>query len=93
MANIQTISTLEVRKDQWSNTRVVTEPLPTDLSQNEVLLKVDSFALTANNISYAGAGDLLGYWGFFPGEEGWGRIPAMGWAEVIASAHPNIQLG
>ena len=93
MAKDQIVSTLEVRKDQWSDTRVVTEPLSTELSENEVLLKIDSFALTANNISYAGAGDLLGYWRFFPASEGWGRIPAMGWAEVIASAHPNIQTG
>jgi len=58
-----------------------------------VLFKVDRLALTANNISYAATGDSLGYWGFFPAEEGWGRIPAMGWGEVIASAHPDIQVG
>ncbi|MDZ7781636.1 MAG: DUF2855 family protein [Halioglobus sp.] len=58
-----------------------------------MLLQVDRLALTSNNISYAGAGDTLGYWGFFPAEEGWGRIPAMGWADVIASAHPMIDPG
>ena len=93
MAKNQMINTLEVRKDGWGKTRVVSEPLTGELNENEVLLKVDSFALTANNISYAGAGDLLGYWGFFPTEEGWGRIPAMGWAEVTASAHPDIEPG
>jgi hypothetical protein len=87
------INTLEVRKDKWDKTRVKTEPLPNELAKNEVLLRVDKFALTANNISYAGAGDMLGYWGFFPAEEGWGRIPAMGWGEVVASAHSNIAIG
>ena len=58
-----------------------------ELAENEVLFKVDRFALTANNISYASAGDSLGYWGFFPAEESWGRIPAMGWGEVIAPDH------
>jgi hypothetical protein len=88
-----TISTLEVRKDNWSETRIVTEVVDDQLADDEVFLKIDRQALTANNISYASAGDMLGYWGFFPAEEGWGRIPAMGWADVVASAHPNIAVG
>ncbi len=87
------ITTLEVRRDDWATTRIVTEPLPTDLAENEVLLAIDRQALTANNISYAASGDLLGYWQFFPAEEGWGRIPAMGWADVAASAHPEVRVG
>jgi NADPH:quinone reductase-like Zn-dependent oxidoreductase len=93
MPESNTIKTLEVRKDKWSETRLVDEPLPASLDTNEVLIRVDKFALTSNNISYAGAGDLLGYWGFFPAEEGWGRIPAMGWGDVIASANPDISVG
>ncbi|RLQ22647.1 DUF2855 family protein [Seongchinamella sediminis] len=84
---------LEVRKDDWSDTRFVSEAVPDELATDEVLLAVDRLALTANNISYASAGDSLGYWRFFPAEEGWGRIPAMGWAEVIASANPEIAVG
>lgn len=30
--------------------------------ENEVVLKVDKFALTANNITYGVAGDMIGYW-------------------------------
>jgi len=85
--------TLEVRKDNWSETRQLGETLDTALADNEVLLKVDRIALTANNISYAASGDALGYWGFFPAQDGWGRIPAMGWADVVASAHPDIPVG
>lgn len=85
--------TLEVRKDNWRETRLVTEALDSDLAENEVLLQVSRQALTANNISYAASGDALGYWRFFPAEEGWGRIPAMGWADVVASAHPDIAVG
>ncbi len=91
-ANIS-VSTLEVRKDDWADTRIKTETLAGDLKENEVLFKVDRQALTANNISYASAGDMLDYWGFFPTDEGWGRIPGMGWGEVIASAHPNVAVG
>jgi hypothetical protein len=87
------ISTLEVRKDKWSETRVVQTNLDRELAENEVLLKADRLALTANNISYASTGDSLGYWKFFPAEEGWGRIPAMGWADVAASNHPEITEG
>ena len=87
------VSTFEVRKDRWHEIRVVAETLDGTLAGNEVLFKVDRLALTANNISYAATGDSLGYWGFFPAEEGWGRIPAMGWGEVIASAHPDITVG
>ena len=85
--------TLEVRRDDWSAARILYESLDESLSDGDVLLRVDRQALTANNISYAFSGDLLGYWGFFPTETGWGRIPAMGYAEVQASAHPDIAVG
>lgn len=86
------IKTLEVNKADWAQTRLAEESLG-PAGDGEVLLKIDRQALTANNISYAGAGDTLGYWGFFPAEEGWGRIPAMGWADVIESGHPDIAVG
>lgn len=85
--------TLEVRKDNWGDTRVVEAAADTALAEGEVLLQVDRLALTANNISYASAGDALGYWQFFPAEAGWGRIPAMGWADVVASRHPDVAVG
>jgi hypothetical protein len=85
--------TLEVRKDDWGNTRIAEQEVGTDLAEGEVLLAVDRQALTANNISYANAGESLGYWRFFPAEAGWGRIPAMGWADVCASNHPDIATG
>jgi hypothetical protein len=88
-----TVTTMEVKKDNWSETRFLEETLSGELGENEVFLKADRFALTANNISYAGAGDLLGYWGFFPAAEGWGRIPSMCYGEVLASAHPEIAVG
>lgn len=86
-------TTMEVNKDDWPSTRLVSEAVPLDLEENEVLLEVARQALTANNISYAAAGETIGYWGFFPAEEGWGRIPAMGWADVVASNHPEVEVG
>jgi hypothetical protein len=45
------VSTFEVRKDDWAETRVTYSPLETDLADNEVLFKIDRMALTSNNIS------------------------------------------
>jgi Protein of unknown function (DUF2855) len=82
----------EVKKSDWKQTRFVEGAVP-DLAPGQVLFRVDRFALTANNISYALSGDGLGYWRFFPCEEGWGRIPAMGFANVIRSTHPEVKEG
>ena len=86
-------STMEVRRDNWSETRIVEDEIAGGLAQNEVLLQVDRLALTANNISYAASGDALGYWRFFPAADGWGRVPAMGWADVVASNHADVVVG
>jgi NADPH:quinone reductase-like Zn-dependent oxidoreductase len=83
---------LEVKKSDWAKTRFVEEPVPS-LAPNQVLFRVDRFALTANNISYALSGDMLGYWRFFPTAEGWGRIPVMGFADVIGSTHADVKEG
>ena len=82
-----------VNRADWHKTRFVEGPVPGDLAPGQVLFRVDRFAFTANNISYALSGDTIGYWRFFPTEEGWGRIPAMGYADVIASTHPEVAEG
>ena len=79
-------SALEVRRDELADARVVDDPLG-EPADGQALLRVERFGLTANVITYAVAGDTIGYWRFFPaGEDGWGRIPAWGFAEVVASA-------
>jgi hypothetical protein len=85
--------TFEVKKDEWSSSRFVSETFTGNLEQDQVLLKIDRFALTTNNITYCAAGDILGYWGFFPAKEGFGRVPVMGYADVAASNHPDVQVG
>jgi NADPH:quinone reductase-like Zn-dependent oxidoreductase len=82
----------EVSKSDWKQTRFTSGPVP-ELAAGQVLVRVDRFALTANNITYAVAGDGLGYWRFFPCAEGWGRIPVMGFADVIRSRHPEVKEG
>ncbi|MCP5055333.1 MAG: DUF2855 family protein [bacterium] len=82
-----------VRKDDWHETKFVEQAEPDALAPGRVRFRVDRFAVTANNITYAVAGDMLGYWRFFPAEEGWGRIPAMGFGDVVASTHPDVAEG
>ncbi len=85
--------TLEVDRDACGNTRLVEAALE-PLADGQVRLRVDRFALTANNVTYAVLGDMLGYWDFFPtGDPAWGRVPAMGWADVVESAHPEVATG
>jgi len=93
MARSSEGSVFEVDRKQWDRTRLSTLPLPDELDDGQVLFRVDRFALTANNISYAVVGDMLNYWGFFPAEEGWGRIPVMGFGEILRSAHPDAREG
>lgn len=83
----------QVRKDDFHTTRGVESPTPGRPQPGQVIMRVDSFALTANNITYAAYGDALGYWQFYPAEEGWGRIPVWGYADVVASAHPDVEVG
>ncbi len=65
------------------------------LKPGEVRFRVDRFALTANNISYASSGSFLGYLDFYPVDidPPWRRIPAMGHADIIESSHPAIEAG
>ena len=64
-----------------------------ELSPGEVLVAVDEFAFTANNITYALLGDMLRYWEFFPAESGWGRIPVWGFGDVVRSEHEGVARG
>jgi len=83
----------EVTKDKLNLTQVVSEELILPDDNESILLAIDKFALTANNITYGITGDILGYWQFFPTQQPWGRLPVMGFAQVVRSNHPEIQVG
>ena len=71
----------------------IEEAAPLVPASGQVVLQIERFALTANNITYGVAGDMIGYWQFFPADQGWGRIPVWGIGRVTASEHPNIEVG
>jgi hypothetical protein len=86
------VTYLEIDRSDIRQFRIeVCEPVA--LAPGEVRLTLERFALTSNNISYALGGDFLDYWGFFPAEVGWGRLPAMGYGIVSESANPDIAVG
>jgi hypothetical protein len=64
-----------------------------DLPDETLLVKVDRFAFTANNITYAMLGDQLKYWQLFPAPDSFGIIPVWGFGQVIASKHPQVAEG
>jgi hypothetical protein len=80
-----------VNRHDLRDCRFVETPLA--VGEGEVLLAVDRFALTANNVTYAVAGDSMSYWQFFPAEPGWGRVPVWGFADVVQSNRDDIAVG
>jgi hypothetical protein len=63
------------------------------LAEGAVRLAIESFSVTANNVTYAVVGDGFRYWDFFPAPDGMGIVPMWGHARVIESRHPEIAVG
>ncbi len=84
---------LLVNKNDLADVRWQESEIPATGADANVVLKIDKFALTANNITYAVAGESMQYWQFFPTEEGWGRVPVWGFGTVIESTHPEVSVG
>lgn len=94
MRNTPTLDFLVEKKD-LRNAKFVPAPAPdrVELGKGQALLAIDKFAFTSNNVTYALAGDMLNYWGFFPAPEGWGRVPVWGFGDVVRSNHPSVKVG
>jgi hypothetical protein len=84
-----------VARDDLQQCKFIRTQLPdaAKLPAEALLVKIDRFAFTANNITYAVLGDQLKYWQLFPAPENFGNIPVWGFGEVIASTHPAIAEG
>ena len=93
-----------VQKDKLQNTGVRETP-HAPLAEGQVRVRIDKFALTSNNITYAAFGDAMNYWAFFPvtqaagvdttgaGAVSWGRIPVWGFGDVMESSCPGLAVG
>src|SRR3954454_21774604 len=82
-----------VRRDDLRTTRVDDDVDEAPLNDGEARLRVERFGFTANNVTYAAFGEQMGYWRFFPAEDGWGRIPVWGFGAVVESQAPGIDPG
>jgi len=78
----------DLRDCHWADAPV------TDLADGMARLRVDAFALTANNVTYATFGEAMEYWKFFPaGSPEFGRVPVWGFATVIESKAEGVDAG
>jgi len=85
-------TTFEVNREDRARTRIVEQSV--ELADGQALARIDHFALTSNNITYSVIGHMMGYWDFFPAaDEGWGRVPAFGYAEIIESRCDGVAVG
>jgi len=90
----------QIRKDNFEKYRVVQSGNTADkpnVAHGTIRVKIERFAFTSNNVTYAVAGDQLGYWQFFPpagvDSDGWGMMPVWGFAEVTESNATDIPVG
>jgi Protein of unknown function (DUF2855) len=81
-----------VKRDDLRECRIAESAMP-EIDPGQALLRVDSFGLTANNVTYAVFGEAMSYWDFFPAEPGWGRVPMWGFAEVERSEAEGVEPG
>ncbi len=83
---------LVVNRNDIRESRLLEAPAA-PLAPGQARLRIDHFALTANNITYAAFGDAMKYWNFFPTEAGWGRVPVWGFADVVESTVEGVKVG
>ena len=92
----------QTHKNDITKTRLVDVGNHADdftLADGEILVKVERFSFTANNVTYGAVGEQIGYWQFFPphltdGDDAdWGIVPVWGFAEIVASNNPDMKIG
>ncbi len=95
-----TTTQFQVRKDRLDTTRTVQLP-DESLSEGQVRVRIEHFAYTSNNITYAAFGEAMNYWQFFPvaqepgdGDDGpWGLIPVWGFGVVVQTQCAAVAVG
>jgi len=87
-----TMTEIWVDRDDYRKTKLVEVDTPL-LADGDVLVSVDKFGLTANNVSYAVSGKAIGYWGYYPADNNWGKVPVWGMADIVESKCEGIKVG
>lgn len=92
MADVVQARMVSVRRDAIEEARV--DVADVVALPGSVLLTVDRFALTANNVTYAVTGEELRYWQFFSSGLGdRGVVPAWGALTVVATDRDDVAIG
>ena len=89
---------LQTSKINLTERRIVTTDFNLDdLNEGEIIVEIESFAFTSNNVTYGVAGEMMGYWKFFPStkdpENIWGCIPMWGFAKIKHSNNKELKTG
>lgn len=89
------ITRLVTDQQSLGDSKLITEQV-TSLAEGQALLRIRRLAVTTNNITYAAFGHTphLRYWDYYPvAEDGWGQMPAWGFAEVVESTVDGVEPG
>ena len=88
MTTMFAVGRTDLRRTRWHETP------PVALRSGEARLRIDLFALTANNVTYGAFGEAMHYWDFFPtGDAETGCIPVWGFATVSESLVDGVDVG
>ena len=93
------MQTLLVNKTDFGDVSIVNYA-EGDLADGQIRVDIESFALTANNVTYMVTGDQIGYWSVFDPnaydltqDKRQGRMPVWGYGRVRESRFPGIEAG
>ena len=87
------VEVFEVHRDDLSRGAVISSTLA-PLGEGEIRAVVESFALTANNVTYAAMGSAMRYFDFFPAQDSSrGVVPVWGFARVEESRVDGVEPG
>ncbi len=86
-------TTFVVDRRDLRSTRWLDRPA-SPLADGAVRMRINRFALTSNNVTYAAFGEAMHYWDFFPtGDPATGCIPVWGFADVAESRCHGVKPG
>jgi len=90
---------IDIDRDDIAKAALAADPAA-PLAPGQIRVRLDSYAMTANNITYAVFGKPAGlfgndqgYWDFFAEPGAPGRLPVWGFATVTESAADGIAIG
>ncbi len=79
---------VQLRRDALGTVRILARDAA--LVDGEARFAVESFALTANNVTYAAHGVDMRYWDFYPAADSWGIVPVWGFARCVESRAAGV---